>query len=413
MPTPSSAVLRRVSSRACLAALRARAAFDALATIALAGFGCSSSQRPKCSFVARSTSDRISVLPSLALVCPSNCGSASRTEMIAVQTLAHVVALERGVLRLHEVARLGVAVDRLGERALEALGVHPAFGGRDAVGVRVQTFVVAGVPLPRDLDLAFGPAVAERADVLEQRLLGVVQVARRSRRCRRRSGTPRCCLCPGRSSWNAIARPRFRNAITWSRSITVAARNSISSNTSGSGQNVTVVPVCPRFDAPTFFSGPCGTPGCTAPPRAFSAAYSWRYVVPSRSTSSTSCARQRVHDRHADAVQPARHLVAAAAELAARVQRGHHDLGRRLALVLRVLVDRDAAAVVDDAHAAVGEQRDVDAGAVARPSPRRPRCRRPPTRGGAGPVGPVDPMYMPGRLRTGSRPSRTWMCSAE
>ncbi len=29
------------------------------------------------------------------------------------------------------------------------------------------------------------------------------------------------------------------------------------------------------------------------------------------------------------------------------------------------------------------------------------------------PVGPVEPMYMPGRLRTGSRPSSTWMCSAE
>ncbi len=85
MPTPSSAVLRRVSSRACFAALRARAAFDALATIAFAGFGCSSSQRPKCSLVVRSTSERISVFPSFAFVCPSNCGSASRTDTIAVR----------------------------------------------------------------------------------------------------------------------------------------------------------------------------------------------------------------------------------------------------------------------------------------------------------------------------------------
>ena len=42
------------------------------------------------------------------------------------------------------------------------------------------------------------------------------------------------------------------------------------------------------------------------------------------------------------------------------------DLGRRLALVLGVRVDGDAAPVVGDAAAAVGEQRDVDAGAVAR-----------------------------------------------
>ena len=77
-------------------------------------------------------------------------------------------------------------------------------------------------------------------------------------------------------------------------------------------------------------------------------------------------ARQRVHDRHADAVQAAGDLVALAAELAAGVQHREHDLGRRLVGVLGVRVDRDAAAVVDDAAAAVGEQRDVDARRVAR-----------------------------------------------
>ena len=77
--------------------------------------------------------------------------------------------------------------------------------------------------------------------------------------------------------------------------------------------------------------------------------------------------------------------------------------------VLGMTADRDAPAVVDDLAAAVGQQRDVDVGAVARPWPRRPRCRRPRRRGGAGPDGPVEPMYMPGRRRTASRPSRTWM----
>ena len=76
---------------------------------------------------------------------------------------------------------------------------------------------------------------------------------------------------------------------------------------------------------------------------------------------------QRVDDADADAVQAAGHLVAVAAELAAGVQHGEHDLGRALALVRagRVRVDRDAAAVVVDAAAAVGEQRDADARAVA------------------------------------------------
>ena len=63
--------------------------------------------------------------------------------------------------------------------------------------------------------------------------------------------------------------------------------------------------------------------------------------------------RQRVDDRHADAVQAAGDLVAAAvAELAAGVQHGQHDLDGRQALFLH---DRhgDAAAVVHLGHGVV------------------------------------------------------------
>ena len=57
-------------------------------------------------------------------------------------------------------------------------------------------------------------------------------------------------------------------------------------------------------------------------------------------------------------------LVAASAELAAGVQRGQDERDRRH-LLGRVLVDRDAAAVVDDPDAAVGLQRHLDVGGVA------------------------------------------------
>ena len=74
---------------------------------------------------------------------------------------------------------------------------------------------------------------------------------------------------------------------------------------------------------------------------------------------------QRVDDRHADAVQAAGDLVAAAvAELAAGVQHGEHDLDRRAALLL-VHRDGDPAAVVDDGDRVVGVDRDGDLGAVA------------------------------------------------
>ena len=68
MADDSSSDLRRVRSRAWRAAMRARAAWVAFATAARPSVGCSSNQSASFSFVAFSTSERISVLPSLALV---------------------------------------------------------------------------------------------------------------------------------------------------------------------------------------------------------------------------------------------------------------------------------------------------------------------------------------------------------
>ncbi|MNS92966.1 hypothetical protein D3C72_1271160 [compost metagenome] len=74
--------------------------------------------------------------------------------------------------------------------------------------------------------------------------------------------------------------------------------------------------------------------------------------------------RQRVHDADAHAVEAARDLVAAGAELAAGVKHGQHGLERRLA-GLGVHLDGDAAAVVRDLDRMIGVQGDVDMGAEA------------------------------------------------
>ena len=71
-----------------------------------------------------------------------------------------------------------------------------------------------------------------------------------------------------------------------------------------------------------------------------------------------------VDDRDADAVQTAGDLVGVVVELAAGVQHGQDDLGRRFALG-GVHVGRDAAAVVDNGHRAVGVDGDADLVAVA------------------------------------------------
>ena len=73
---------------------------------------------------------------------------------------------------------------------------------------------------------------------------------------------------------------------------------------------------------------------------------------------------ERVHDRHADAVEPAGDLVALAAELAAGMQLRQHDGGRGQALVLHH-VDGDPTAVVVDRDGSVRMERDLDLGGVA------------------------------------------------
>ena len=65
-----------------------------------------------------------------------------------------------------------------------------------------------------------------------------------------------------------------------------------------------------------------------------------------------------------DPVEPTRHLVAIVVELAAGMEDGEDDLGRRASA--GVLVRRDAAAVVDDGDGVVDVQRDVDLIAEAR-----------------------------------------------
>ena len=56
--------------------------------------------------------------------------------------------------------------------------------------------------------------------------------------------------------------------------------------------------------------------------------------------------------------------VTATAELTARVQDGHNDLDRWLVLG-RVLINGNTASVIDDANAAIGQDRDLNVVRVA------------------------------------------------
>jgi hypothetical protein len=74
---------------------------------------------------------------------------------------------------------------------------------------------------------------------------------------------------------------------------------------------------------------------------------------------------ERVDDADPDSVEAAGSRIGLALELAARMERGHDHLERRLAGIFGMRVDRDAAAVVGDGEAVAGLQRDLDARRVA------------------------------------------------
>jgi len=73
---------------------------------------------------------------------------------------------------------------------------------------------------------------------------------------------------------------------------------------------------------------------------------------------------KRIHARNANAVQAAGNLIALAAEFTASMKDGENNLDRG-DFLFRMLVDRDAAAVVDNRDGIVLMNRDIDFGAIA------------------------------------------------
>ena len=118
-----------------------------------------------------------------------------------------------------------------------------------------------------------------------------------------------------------------------------------------------------------------------------------------------------VDHRDTDTVETTGNLISAGIELPAGVEGAEHRGQRRLAR-LGVAIDRDAPPVIHHPDPSIGEEGHVDLGAepghglVDRVVDHLPDQMVEAARG------PVDPMYIPGRRRTASRPSRTVMSLA-
>ena len=268
------------------------------------------------------------------------------------QPLAHVVAGERHLLLLQHPRFLGIVVQRARQRRAERGDVRAAVALGDVVGEGEDVLVIAVVPLERDLDRHV-VAAAHHADRLgEQRLLGAIEVFDER-------GDPALVIELDRP---LLLMPRVRqeqpDAGVQERELAIAVLELVEvelGDLEGGGRGQ-------EGDARTLLPGLGDADDLQ---RQHGVAMGEAHIMllavaPDRQVQPFA---ERIDHRHADAVQPARHLVGVGVigvvELAARMELRHDDLGRRHALA-RMDAGRDAAAIVGDADRPVGVQADVD-----------------------------------------------------
>ena len=274
------------------------------------------------------------------------------------KALAHVVTAQVGVLLLEQVLLTGVIVDHAGEGGAETLEMHAALGGIDVVGKRHDVLAIAGIPLQGHLDLAH---------------LG-------HRRVRVRFALNVDGLLKGLGDVLALVEEldEVDDAALVAKLLHVGSRLALV------GQHdlevlieerrllQTVVQRIEIVDAglEDLVVGPEGDGGARRIRGAHDlhlldglAARELHLVGVTIATNLNDHALgQCVDDGDANAVQAARDLIGRVIELTAGVQDRHDDLERR-DLFNRVLVDGDAAPVVDDRDGVVGVDRHLDLGA--------------------------------------------------
>ena len=274
-----------------------------------------------------------------------------------------------------------------GQRGAEPLLVGAALGRVDHVRERVHGLAVGGRPLHRDLDRHARRLVAELDDRGVHRLLGGVQVADevgdaarvlvddRAGLVHSRLGSDPLVVLGGGDLGRPLVGDRDPQPPVEERGLLHPARQRLEGPVGGL-EDPAVRPE--RRDRPGLIGGLAAVqlPGRGAARVGLGpdvAVLVDLHVKPDR---------QRVHDRQADAVQSAGDRVGPLVELAARVQRGQHDLDRR-AVLDRVLVHRDATAVVDDPDARRRPAASPGCRSRSPPGPRRPSCPQPRRPGGA------------------------------
>ena len=240
------------------------------------------------------------------------------------ESLAHILALEVVLLLLQQSVRPRVVVERARQCALEAREVGAALMGVDVVGKREHRLDVRAVPLHRHLDRALLVRVAIRLDlevddVLVHRLLRGVDV-------RNEVPDPALVVKLLALASSALVGEHDAEPPRQERRLAEALRQHLGRPL----QLVEDVRVRPERD---------GRPGVLRRAdrlhirRRFASRELLAPDLPVAMNFGHEPLGQRVHDRHANAVEATGHLVALAAELPARVELREDDGERRQSLV--------------------------------------------------------------------------------
>src|SRR5688572_10772984 len=250
------------------------------------------------------------------------------------QAFADVVAADVGVFQvLRHVVLADVGVDRARQRGAKAGKMRSSLVGVDVVGERVDRLRIAVVPLQGNLDVdAFALAVHVDRLVVDRDLV-LIQVL------------------DERVDASLIQElVRFSVALVIDRDRDAAVEEGELAQ--ALGQRVEAV-FGGLEDLRVGLKGDLGAallrrPRDFEPGRRIAALVALVVDLPVAPDLELEVLRQRVHDRDADAVQTTGHFVALVVELAAGVEHGKDDFRRRAAA--RVLIDWDAASVVDDGN---------------------------------------------------------------
>ena len=268
------------------------------------------------------------------------------------EALAQILARQRGALGVlaEELVLGGVGVDRAGQRLSEPGEVRPAVAVLDRVGEADELLVVALVPLQRDVDDDALVLRGERDHVGVHHRVGGVHVGD--------EGRDAALVAEVLVLLGALVADRDLEAAVEVRELAQLLAQLLEAELGDVLEDGRVgverhrgAAIRRRRDLlerrHRDAAGVLLLPGVA--------------VAPDLEPQPVG---QRVHRRHADAVESARDLVVVLVELAAGVQDRHHQLGGGLALD-RVDAGRDAAAVVAHGDRAVDVDRDLDLGAVA------------------------------------------------